>query len=161
MSDAFIGAIIGGLIAALPGLVSALLVLINSNAQRKHELTLRRIEIYETERRDALLQFGSVLFQSIRDVNAHEYYSALGRASAFLHKTPHFARRAPPCAPAAGDCQKVLVDRRGESCYSFVDFERRRLAESFQSNLLGTAQTGLRPYGQPGPLPTGGASCHY
>lgn len=31
MSDAFIGAIIGGLIAALPGLVSALLVLINSN----------------------------------------------------------------------------------------------------------------------------------
>ena len=84
MSDAFIGAIIGGLIAALPGLVSALLVLINSNAQRKHELTLRRIEIYETERRDTLLQFGSVLFQSIRDVNAHEYYSALGRASAFL-----------------------------------------------------------------------------
>ena len=55
----------------------------------------------------------------------------------------------------------VLVDRYGESCYSFIDFERHRLAESFQSNLLGTAQTGLRPYGQPGPLPTGGASCHY
>lgn len=84
MSDAFIGAIIGGLIAALPGLVTALLGIINSNAQRKHELTLRRIEIYETERRDALLQFGSVLFQSIRNVNASEYYSALGRASAFL-----------------------------------------------------------------------------
>ncbi len=39
-------------------------------------------------------------------------------------------------------CQKVLVDRKGESCYSFVDFERHRLAESFQSNLLGTAQRG-------------------
>ena len=88
-------------------------------------------------------------------------HTAAGRASVFLHKTLHFARRAPPCAPAAGDCQKNLVDRRGESCYSFVDFERHRLAESFQSNLLGTAQTGLRPYGQPGPLPTGGASCHY
>ena len=38
------------------------------------------------------------------------------------------------------------------------DFERQSMAESFQSNFPMDRPAGLRPYGQPGPLPTGGTA---
>ena len=57
-------------------------------------------------------------------------------------------------------CQKALTTANAHDRIT-DDFERRRRTESFQSNFPMDRPAGLRPYGQPGPLPTGGASRHY
>ena len=59
-------------------------------------------------------------------------------------------------------CQKALTTANAHDRIT-DDFERRRRTGSFQSNFPMDRPAGLRPYGQPGPLPTGGeigrASC--
>ena len=57
-------------------------------------------------------------------------------------------------------CQKALTTANAHDRIT-DDFERRRRTGSFQSNFPMDRPAGLRPYGQPGPLPTGGASRHY
>ena len=57
-------------------------------------------------------------------------------------------------------CQKALTTANAHDRIT-GDFERRRRTGSFQSNFPMDRPAGLRPYGQPGPLPTGGASRHY
>ena len=57
-------------------------------------------------------------------------------------------------------CQKALTTANAHDRIT-DDFERRCRTGSFQSNFPMDRPAGLRPYGQPGPLPTGGASRHY
>ena len=52
-------------------------------------------------------------------------------------------------------CQKALTTANAHDRIT-DDFERRRRTGSFQSNFPMDRPAGLRPYGQPGPLPTGG-----
>ena len=54
-------------------------------------------------------------------------------------------------------CQKALTTANAHDRIT-DDFERRRRTGSFQSNFPMDRPAGLRPYGQPGPLPTGGTA---
>ena len=49
-----------------------------------------------------------------------------------------------------------ILDSVFLTCYAIVDFERRRCRVTdrvFSKQLFWTTPPGLRPYGQPGPLP--------
>ena len=54
-------------------------------------------------------------------------------------------------------CQKALTTANAHDRIT-DDFERRCRTGSFQSNFPMDRPAGLRPYGQPGPLPTGGTA---
>ena len=55
-------------------------------------------------------------------------------------------------------CQKALTTANAHDRIT-DDFERRRRTGSFQSNFPMDRPAGLRPYGQPGPLPIGNFGC--
>lgn len=85
MENTTLSALLGVLLGALPGIVATLAGNRNANKQRKHEMQYLQMKIYEESRRDALLEFAALLMSPEVTTSSH-YWSASGKASAFLPK---------------------------------------------------------------------------
>lgn len=88
MSDTLIGIIIGGCIGVIPSLLTVFLELIKTRTQRKHELRMRRIELIDSPRIEALLEYSRQLGALLGDELSEEltfanYNAAFQRASVF------------------------------------------------------------------------------
>ena len=88
MSDALIGIIIGGCIGVIPSILTIVIELCKTRAQRKHELRMRRIELIDAPRIEALLEYsrmlGALMGDELNDdLSIANYNAAFQRAAVF------------------------------------------------------------------------------
>lgn len=85
MDNTALFTLLGVVAGALPGVIGTFASNRNANKQRKHEVHCLKMKIYEEARRDALLEFASVLLSSETTTSIH-YWAASGKAAVFLPK---------------------------------------------------------------------------
>lgn len=90
MSDLMLGTIIGGIIGLIPSVLGIVQTIYLTRSNRKLQLEMKRIELFYTNKRDALEQLmiclGQVCDPAHRQTCNREYFSAAKRASIFVSK---------------------------------------------------------------------------
>lgn len=92
MSDLLVGTIVGGLIGVVPSLVVVFVERSNLRSQQRHDINLKKIEIYEAAKRDALQSFMyylgpmAALFPTT-GISHVEYYASAQKACMYVSKS--------------------------------------------------------------------------
>ena len=61
MDNTILGVIIGGAIASVPAIAAAWFNFVDSNRKRMHEIDMKRIDTYDHDKSDAILDFSRIL----------------------------------------------------------------------------------------------------
>lgn len=61
MDSTILGVIIGGAIASVPAVAAAWFNFVDSNRRRRHEIDMKRIDTYDHDKSDAILDFSRIL----------------------------------------------------------------------------------------------------
>lgn len=83
MSDALIGVIIGGVIGAFPAIISSFLDSRNLARTQKHEMHMKKIELYDASRISALINYSKVL-GNVSHTPKGDYLASSIEASVFV-----------------------------------------------------------------------------
>lgn len=72
MSETLLGIIIGGAIGLIPTLTTCILDFRKERMRQRHELRMKKLELYETDRMHALKQYCAALGACL-DINTNQY----------------------------------------------------------------------------------------
>lgn len=90
MSDLMLGTIIGGIIGLVPSVLSIIQTIYVTRSNRLLQLEMKRIELFYTNKRDALEQLmvclGQICYPAHRQTCDQDYFAAAKRASVFVSK---------------------------------------------------------------------------
>ena len=90
MSDLMLGTIIGGIIGLIPSVLSIVQTIYLTRSNRKLQLEMKRIELFYTNKRDALEQLmiclGQICCADHRPTCNQDYFAAAKRAAIFVSK---------------------------------------------------------------------------
>lgn len=89
MSDLLLGVIIGGLIGIVPTIVSSFIEVWKMKTQQKHEINVKKFELYQTQKTASLLQYvtqlGALNNGSLSsDFGIDKYFAAAENAACFV-----------------------------------------------------------------------------